>query len=340
LEALSKAKSNIAEHQDGACIYRKFVQPNMINLEKVAAHYAISSLFKPYADNARIYCYSAERKDYRSVEAGRMKLAVGHAGFTSEITHETATFMFCALHFGDHNLSCGIRTFPGEDTYQAVAQVIMSAFSKADIPEVLKMMDKELGSTTYSLKSLFRDAQRSILRQILNTSLAEAEGVYRQIYEQHAPLIHFLRDLGAPLPRAIRTAAEFALNSRLRHEFGEEEMDLERVRNLLAEARTADIVLDSTSLEFTLGRSIEQLFEQFSKHSRDQVLLERLEAIVGLARSLPFEVAMWTAQNIWCQMRRTAFDEFARRDEQGEPDARAWIEHFKSLGEKLAVRVN
>jgi len=218
--------------------------------------------------------------------------------------------------------------------------VIMSAFSKADIPEVLKMTDKELGPTTYSLKSLFRDAQRSILRQILNTSLAEAEGVYRQIYEQHAPLIHFLRDLGAPLPRAIRTAAEFALNSRLRHEFGEEEMDLERVRNLLAEARTADIVLDSTTLEFSLGRSIEQLFEQFCKHPRDQVLLERLEAIVALARSLPFEVAMWTAQNIWCQMRRTAFDEFARRREQGEPDARAWIEHFKSLGEKLAVRVN
>ena len=45
-------------------------------------------------------------------------------------------------------------------------------------------------------------------------------------------------------------------------------------------------------------------------------------------------------QNVWSQMRRTAFDEFARRDEQGEPDARSWIEHFKSLGEKLAVRVS
>src|SRR5580700_10498999 len=41
LEALSKAKSNIPEHQDGAGIYRKFVKPAMINLEKVAAHYAI-----------------------------------------------------------------------------------------------------------------------------------------------------------------------------------------------------------------------------------------------------------------------------------------------------------
>jgi len=340
LEALSKAKSNIPEHQDGACIYRKFVKPTMINLEKVAAHYAISSLFKSYSDNARIYCYSADRKDYDSLEAGHMKLAVGRAGFTSEITRETGTFMFSALYFGDHNLSCGVRTFLGEQTYQALAQEITSAFSKADIPEVLRVMEKELGPTTYSLKSLFRDDQRSILQQILNTSLDEAEGAYRQIYQHHVPLVHFLRDLGMPLPKAIRTAAEFALNSRLRHEFGSEEMDLDRVRNLLAEARAADVVLDFTTLEFTLRVTVERLFERFSKHPRDQVLLEQVEAIVGQARSLPFEVAMWTAQNVWSQMRRTAFDEFAQRDEQGEPDARAWIAHFKALGEKLAVRVS
>jgi hypothetical protein len=41
------------------------------------------------------------------------------------------------------------------------------------------------------------------------------------------------------------------------------------------------------------------LFEQFAKHPSDQLLLERLEAIVGQARSLPFEVTMWTAQNVW-----------------------------------------
>jgi hypothetical protein len=176
--------------------------------------------------------------------------------------------------------------------------------------------------------------------RILNTSLDEAEGAHRQIYQHHVPLVHLLRDLGMPLLKAIRTAAEFALNSRLRHEFGSEELDLDRVRNLLAEARAADVVLDFTTLEFTLRVTVERLFERFSKHPRNQVLLEQVEAIVGQARSLPFEVAMWTAQNVWSQMRRTAFDEFAQRDEQGEPDARARIEHFKALGEKLAVRVS
>ena len=64
--------------------------------------------------------------------------------------------------------------------------------TRADIPEVLRLMDKELGSTAYSLKSLFRDDRRAILEQILNTSLEEAEAAYRQIYEHHIPLGHFL----------------------------------------------------------------------------------------------------------------------------------------------------
>src|SRR5262249_46360989 len=103
LEALAKAKSNIPEYEDGAYIYRTFARAAAVDLKKVAAHYAISSLFKPYAEQARIYCYSVERADRHSLEAGPMKLGLGRARFTSEITHESEQLVFAALHFGDHN---------------------------------------------------------------------------------------------------------------------------------------------------------------------------------------------------------------------------------------------
>src|SRR5215831_4743208 len=215
LEALSRAKSNIPEHQDGALIYLKFARTAAVDLEKLAAHYAISSLFKIYPDHACIYCYSVDREDAHRLEAGRMRLGLGRARFTSKITCESEQLVFAALHFGDHNLSCGIRAYQDEETYRKLVEEITSAFSRADIPEVLRIMDKELGSA-YSLKSLFYDDRCAILRQILNPSLEEAEAAYQQIHEHHVPLAHFLRDLGVPLPKVIRTAAEFALNSRLR----------------------------------------------------------------------------------------------------------------------------
>ena len=337
LKLLAQAKGNIPEHGDGAAIYHKFAKPSAVDLEKLAAHYAISSLFKPYEDHARIYCFSVDRLDQQRLEAGSMRLGLGRARFISEVTHESGEFAFGALLFDDHNLTCGIRPFQSEEWYHNAVQEIAAAFSKADVPETLRVMDRHLGST-YSLKSLFRDDRRKILEQILNHSLEEAEGAYRQIYERHIPLTHFLRDLGAPLPHAISTAAEFAVNNRLRQAFASNEMDMEQIRKLLEEARFGGISLDATTLEFTLRMTIERLFEEFRQEPRDLERVERLEAVVEMASSLPFSVVLWAPQNAWSEIRRTAAPEFAALEQQGDQAAHAWMEHFQSLGDKLKVR--
>jgi len=339
LEALEKSKSNIPEHQDGACIYRKLAKVAAVDMKKVAAHYAITSLFRPYAQPARIYCYSVHEIDHRSVEAGRTRLGLGRSCFTSEITHESEQVVFAVLDFGDHNVHCGTNIFRDEEGYRKLVEEITGAFSKADIPEVLRVMDRELGST-YSLKSMFRDDRRMVLQKILSASLEEAEAAYRQIYERHVPLAHFLRDLGVTLPKAIGTAAEFALNSQLRRAFAQEDMELEEVKKLLEEAHSGGITLDTTTLEFTLRGTTERLFRKFAGDATDLARLERLEAIVDMMQSLPFEVVLWAPQNIWSEVHRSVFEEQSRRAREGEEQASAWVQHFLSLGEKIRVHIN
>ena len=339
LEGLSKAQSNLAEHHDGKCIYEKWVKPAIVTLDKVAAHYGISSLFKPNTNPDRIYCYTIDVEDYRNFEAGRTKLALARITVSSEITRESQCFILCAFHLGDHNLSCGVRTCEEIGVYETMVQKISEVFVRGDIPETLRLLDKELGPTSYSMKSLFRDDQRMVLRRILDTTLEEAEGAYRQIHEHHAPLIHFLRDLGVPLPKAIATAAEFALNSLLRRELAADPMDVERVQNLLEQSRAAGVTLDTTTLEYTLRTAIERLLEEFAKHPDDLQLLERVEKRVALARSLPFEVVLWKPQNIWFDMRRTVSAQFAERADQGEVEAISWVERFRQLGESLSAQV-
>jgi hypothetical protein len=36
------------------------VKPNQATFESLAAHYAISGLFEPYPEKARLYCYDVE----------------------------------------------------------------------------------------------------------------------------------------------------------------------------------------------------------------------------------------------------------------------------------------
>ena len=53
LDRLRLAKSNIAEYGDGAQIYEKWVKPAAVDIEKLAGHYAISSLFEDYSEKTR-----------------------------------------------------------------------------------------------------------------------------------------------------------------------------------------------------------------------------------------------------------------------------------------------
>ena len=261
-----------------------------------------------------------------------MKLAFGRAGFTSDITGESRQLTFAALHLGDHNVNCGIRAFDDDGRRQALFEGMSAAFSSGDIPEAIRLMDKELGSA-YSLKNLFSDDRRAILQRILDTSLEEAENAYQQVYEHNAMIARFLRDAHVPLPKAIRAAAELALNSRLRRTFANPDMELEHANRLLEEARASDIGLDSTMLEYALRRTIEGLFEKFAREPHNLELIQRLEAIVDMAHSLPFEVVLWTAQNIWSDVRRSMTE--VEQEEEGE----RWRRHFLSLGEKLQFRV-
>jgi alpha-amylase/alpha-mannosidase (GH57 family) len=340
LKRLESARGNIPEHQDGRRIYEEFVKPAVLDLRKVGAHYAVSSLFEPYGERAKVYCYTAHLEDHQSSEAGEVKLAVGRARITSDITRESALLTFGVLHFGDHNLSGGVRDFLGDEAYRALLAEMTETFSRADYPELVRFLDKHFGASTYSLKSLFRDEQRNVLTRILESTLAEAEAVYRELYEHHAPLMRFLTYLRIPLPRAFRTAAEVVLSADLRWAFEEEEPDLDRVRAHLEAVTLWRIDLDTEGLSYALRRTMERLADRFRAEPSDLANLQRLDTIVSLARFLPFEVDLWKAQNTYYEVLHTEHPAFFREmSEQGDESASTWVSHFLTLGEKLLVRV-
>ena len=338
VQLLSAAKSNIPENRDGAHIYQRFVKPAVVDLFKVGAHYAISSVFNSYPEEARIYCYTARKKDFRAADAGKLKLVLGRAVFTSEITLETGELMFGVLHFGDHNLHGGVRPFQGDADYERLVSETMAAFSRADVPEVIRAFDRGFGVDTYSLKSLFRDEQRNILSRILISTLDEAEAVYRQLYEHHAPLMRFLADLKTPLPKAFRTTAEYALNSHLRRAFSDE-LDIGRIRSLLEEARLGSVDLDATTLEYTLRKTIERMAQRIRENPWDIADLRSLREAVALTSELPFSITLWTVQNVAYDLLQDQYPEMLMKSGTDE-NAREWVENFRVLARNLSLRMD
>jgi alpha-amylase/alpha-mannosidase (GH57 family) len=252
VERLRTAKSNTGEWKDGADIYRRLVKPMEINLEQVAAHYAISSVFSSYPEETILFCYSVRRLNYEIVNSGRARLAIGRCRITSTLTEDAEDVSFAALHFGDHNVTAAVeRSTPdGQPAFEDLKRKCSAAVMHANLPEVVRLIDQFFGGSPYSLASLFKDDQRRILRFILNTTLSEVEDSMVKIYEEHASLLHFLNASGLPKPSALTMAASFAINAGLRRALEDEPIELARVRSMISLAKSDGVVLETHALRY------------------------------------------------------------------------------------------
>jgi alpha-amylase/alpha-mannosidase (GH57 family) len=340
LQRLEHAKSNIPEHQDGRRIYEKFVRPARVDRKDVAAHYALSSMFDSYAEHARVYCYSVDRQDFSVKDTGRARLAIGQAKVISEVTMEREIFTFGSFYLGDHVMNAGVRRFRGDADYNTLKQDLTQPFLRGDFPEALRVLDRHFGDSTYSLRSIFHDEQRKIVDTIIKSTIAEAEMVYRQLYETHAPMMRFMADLRIPLPRAYQVAADFALNSSLRHAFSDpDDLDFTRINTLLDEVRTNNVTLEGVALGFVLKKTLRRLSEEFAADPEDMELLLKFETAARLAKELPFEVNVWRAQNNFYVMMQRILPDKESRAMSGDGTAQTWVDHFLQLGRNLSMKV-
>jgi alpha-amylase/alpha-mannosidase (GH57 family) len=333
LEKLTEAKSNIPEHRDGAQTYRKWVQPAVIDLPKVAAHYALELVFEAPVELRRIYCYEVKCEEYMVHEQEEKKLAIGRVRICSTITTESALVSFAALHLGDHQVKVGVRESPEDAAYRLAAGELAEAFRGAGASEIVRRLNELFGNETDSLHSLFKDEQRKILELIMTPLVAEAEDAHIRLYARNAELMHFLTELQIPLPKTFRSSAEFALNYHLRREFLSDGPNIERVAPLIDAAKAVGVDLDIPTLEYALRKRLEQMAEQLGASPSDTRSLPRFRAAVELARSLPFPVNLWQVQNLFYEQLRFLSRTLPAGFEH-VPQA-IWTSDFAKLGETL-----
>jgi alpha-amylase/alpha-mannosidase (GH57 family) len=340
LDRLEAAKSNMPEHGDGRHIYEKFVRPAMVDLRKVAVHFASSSLFEDYADTTSLFCYTARQRRAKTAVAGKTKLTIGETTITSEITRESADFRYGALHLGDHTLSCALLEGFDGDGYYDMRTLAFEAFNRGDFTEVYEVLDNYFSAPFYSMSSLFRDEQRKILDSVVSSSLEDALSVYHHLYDHNAPLVRFLRNTNTPCPKAIYVAGELAVNSDLNQELSRDDLDMDAIQGLLETADLSGIELDARTLEYTLRNTLERLAETFDETPGDLTLLERVKTGVELVYALPFDVNLRKVQNLFYYQLEHAFADYRERARKGDQAAEDWTTSFTDLGEKLRIRLS
>jgi alpha-amylase/alpha-mannosidase (GH57 family) len=335
LERMARAKSNIPELGNGADIYHRWVKPGFIDLPKVGAHYAISSMFN--GDHVvPQYCYDIETIDNFHTDSGMAKLSLGRIHITSRITRESRELVFAAIYLGEQDLQAGVRELREDEDYAALVSQSTAAFSSGDMGEAVRLLDEQFDGMPYSLKSLFKDEQKRILDLVLSRTLQDAESSYHQIYEKHGSLLRFLKEMNQPVPEVLRFTAEFVLNNDLKHTFENDPVDFVRIAMLMEMVKREGVQVDNVGLSYAASNSLTRIMQRLHEKPQDTETLERANVLTSLFPMTGFSVDSWNAQNLYYSLLSDYFPEVARKH---DPESRAWQERFLELGEKLQISV-
>jgi alpha-amylase/alpha-mannosidase (GH57 family) len=358
LERISRAKSNLLAQGDGAALYRTRVKRQAVGLEQVAAHYAIRSLFEdthPPDGVSQVFCYNVRREAQEQHRSGRAQLALGRAHVSSQLTRQEQSVVYAVMHFGDQNLSAAVQAVEAQQggssaAFEKFADEARKAFLLGNLPEVVRLMDRVLGASTYSLSSLFEDEQRRILEMLLGRTLDDVETGLRDIYTKNTSLLHFLEEARMQQPAALRFVAQFVTTADLYQAIDRDPIRPDEVKSLVDHISAENLTLDRDKLSYAATQRAKQALVHVQATSRlalasqrgrsvprelqeeAMVALERAIAVVESLRVLPIELNLWQAQNVWNQL----WQEIKRADTKED----AWMERFRYLGTLMDLAVD
>jgi alpha-amylase/alpha-mannosidase (GH57 family) len=335
-DCLAEAKSNDPQWHDGRYIYDEAIRPMIVDLEQVAAHYAISCVFPrtgevSITERDRLFCYTIAHLWEKKLPYGLGQLRLGRVRICSTLTEECEEAAYGLLHFGDQNVSAAVkRVDTGEqETLAMLAKEIEDAVDASNLTEVVRLMDDYFGESRFSLTSLFADEQRRIVKSILDPATQSLETALTDLYTSHASLLHFLGRSGLPRPAALRVAGQFAIHTQLRRALEADPIDVVAVERLLAQAREDAVVVDYPTLGYLADERMHAAMERLQQTPTDPEVVRRALNLATALRALPFSLDLWQAQNIWYELssRVAGGGETLRND-------------FRALGAALNIRVD
>jgi len=149
-------------------------------------------------------------------------------------------------------------------------------------------------------------------------------------------LLDFLGEANVGAPPALALTASFAVNASLRRALVADIYDSSEVARLLRRSEIDHVKLDTALLSFTSDKRMKRAMVKLesamaSEQPQNVSVLYETLAIAESLRTLPMDVNLWQAQNIW--------NDLLRRSDNSRW-SREWREGFYKLGLALNISVD
>ncbi len=311
LQRLEKAVCNPPDARDGRRLYTDEVLPSVVDLPRLGAHYAVSTLFDELPTSGSIYCYDARQIRLERLSAGRTQVRIGRARLRSRITRKAGDVSFAVVHLGDHIIHGGARLDLPDEEYALLASRVDETLANGDIAGLLRVIEESFGTSRYSLASLFADEQRRIVGRVLDGAVTRLTNALRDIHRDTEPLVRFLAGHKLPTPPVLLLPAQQVLNADIAWALADTIPNIDAIRHTLSAARRDGVEIDRQQHTYVLERRFAALAARAAdrRHRHEgtfvQILTE-LEALTDAAQLMPFPLDLGMAQQAFVELLRVS----------------------------------
>ena len=338
VEIMKDAVSNVPEEGNGKDIYNKYIKTSVIDIPRVAFHYAVTSLIEECPENTRINNFSVRCKGYKKTKGGAMNLCYGRALFRSDITLEESDLVFSVLHMGDHNIFGGVGLYQTEKMYKEVLERLDDAFSKSDVPGIIHCLDRQFKSHSYSIWDLFPDGRRKILYSILDTTLIDIENEFRQIYQRYYSLIKAMKEMRIKPPEAIEFPIRYIMNLDIRKNLESNEIDYDCLNESLNEVIHGRYAPDMEILEYIALKTVRRMMQRMEESPEDVCRIEEINRFFTHIQPILLSPDLWNCQNQYFRIGMVLCEKMHDQAVKGDEKSKKWLSEFDKLGVFLGVR--
>lgn len=337
LSILQKAPSNLSQMQNGKNIFLNYAKKCKVDLNKVAAHYIQSSVFSPYDKKTQIFSYDVDINEFNVAKAGKASLLTGDGTIYSQVTWERERLFFCAFHFGDHNITAGIKQYASDDGIQKISQDANDAFEKGDFMEIIQMIDRVFSPQTYSLSDLFRDQQYEFVSNILSGTMDDVEAIFLQLFNNNIQILNFLNEIDVKVPTVLNQIAEHVKEQRLLNLLQDSPVNLKQLEHVTKQISKWQVKIDADLLSSKIEEAFTKWLEEYQVNIYDISKLAFLNKFIVIIQQLPISIDFDEAQVLFIQLERRLKNSEEKDELLGNEE---WRTEFKRLAVHLDVELN
>ena len=303
---LEAAPSNVRDYGDGGEVYRRLIQPAVVDWRRVIAHNAITGLLAEQPDEGRVYAWRIDRVEETREAYYGTAMRIGHVRTTSEMTGDTREAMYAVVHFGGHDFSCGIRAWDDQAAYDSMRADLLRRYAQHSMADMVRGLDEYFAREIYGLPHLFIEQRRRVLGQVIQAMQDRHEETYLRIWEESRKLMRYLRQAEAPIPEVFRLTAKHVIEKAI---IGDLQRTLElggipeRAFELADEAQMLGITLDLTPGRFAMRGATARALQNLSAAPTAERVAATIALITGLQR-LGVRFGLWRTQNEFFELWR------------------------------------